>query len=417
MGRDTNRRQRAVRLTDEALALVQRRLVDDWQTMELDERLTWPVRAALLGVSTSTAKRILMRKGNDRAALIRAFASLGLGWNDEYCEPLPSSSAIQIPIDAEEEPSPPTEETRPEAEISRRPARLIVAVTLAVAALTIMGLLTFRPSVPDLPYGKRPQVKALAVARAAYHRADYESAQRLVKHAHRLAFDATDPNTMAEALRVEGEILAARGNLEGAIERYETALTFRTQFEETWARASLLIALGIAEMRLERYEDAQSHLEAAYAGMLQVKDPAGIAEAARELGSLAARRGDLKRARALFDAASKAIRDRPDEAMHTDIRARGALLLSDEGNHAEALGVLESCLREWTRRAHPRWQATTHRQIATVQWASGQRTAARSSMSHALTSYESAGDHLGAKECRAWLEAHAPLVSRRSPPR
>ncbi|HRI43562.1 MAG TPA: tetratricopeptide repeat protein [Fimbriimonadaceae bacterium] len=416
MGRDTNRRQRAVRLTAEALVLVQRRLVDDWQSTELDERLTWPVRAALLGVSTSTAKRILGRKGNDRAALIRALASLGLEWRDEYCEPLPTSIAALVPNVAQAEPPGSTDVTSPAEQSLRRPRKLVVGVVLASAALTIMGLLTFRPPVPDLPYEERPQVKALAVTRAAYHRAEYESARNLVKNAYRLAFDNTDPNTMSEAIRVEGEILAAQGDLEGATARYETALTFRTQFEETWARASLLIALAMAEQKLARYEDARSHLEAAYQDMIEVGDPGGIAEAARELGSFAARQGDLERARAYFDAASHAIRDRPDEAMHTDIRARRAMLLSDEGDHEAALKVLEECLNEWTKRAHPRWRATTLRQIGTVQWAAGQRAAARTSMNDALTAFESVGDRLGAQECKAWLAGHAPLVSRRTPP-
>lgn len=402
-----SRRQRAVRLTDEALRLLQGRLTEEWQRAGANGRLTWPVRASLLQVSVGTAKRILGQMGNDKVVLEQAFAVLGMEWSDDYCEPVSGSVETRQPEDTRQDPAGPVLLPTSIEAPSNRPAKWVFMAGLSLACLTMIALLAFRSQKVELPYDERPQAKELAIARIAYHNAKYADASFHAKKAYQLAYDTGDTNALSEAIRFEGEICAAQGDLEKAIERFRTALTFRTEFNAYWGRSSVLIALAIVERKLNRIDEAEAHLREAMQGMRKAGDQAGFAEACRELGSVAATRGDRASARRFFDAAADAIADRPDEPMHTDIKARKAMLLSDEGEHLAALKILKECLQDWTRRDHPRWRATTLCQIGTVQWEASQREAARQSFSEARNEFLSVGDRFGVKECEDWLAARS----------
>lgn len=404
-------RNRAVRLTDEALSVLQSRLLDEWRKAGVDERLTWPARAGLLEVSVSTAKRILGQKGNDPAALIRAFASLGLEWRDEYCEPMPGSERADE-VDVAEAVSI-IEPSGVEIAVPARWQwpRLVLwagttSVGLALIAILVLGQAKPSSAERSVPYDQRPQSQAVELARLAYLRADYEVAKGHVENAKEVAYHEQDPNAMAEAIRVEGEIWAAQGSLERAYDCFKISLGIRVPFKQTWGRASLLNAMALVEQKLGKLDEAEAHLRDSLASMRFYGDSGGTAEALRELGSIAAKRGDRSIARKRFAAARAAISDRPKEAMHIDIRARMALLLADEGQYDAALQDLTQCLEEWRELNHPRWTATTLLQIGKVEWSAGRVAESRRAIEEAKVNFESVGDRLGVQECAAWLAKH-----------
>lgn len=178
----SERRRRAVRLTEEALQLLNGRLLEVWRRSGQSGRLTKAGRADLMNVSSKTADRIVNRAGNDRMVLIEVFVRVGLDWKDEFCEPCreptaappsaaPRSQPDSSPQTAESapfddrahrvpasghDPSPTTAEhdlstpTGQPASQKRRVGRALVKLmTLAVAASLVgVGVLAFPKSTP-----------------------------------------------------------------------------------------------------------------------------------------------------------------------------------------------------------------------------------------------------------------------------
>jgi tetratricopeptide (TPR) repeat protein len=341
---------------------------------------------------------------------------------------MPGSNPVhQVEIDE------PAESAKPEAMASAAPVRwqwprLVLwagTTSLGLVLIAILVLGQAKPSSAErpIPYDQSPQVQAVELARLAYLRADYDVAKGHVAKAMEVAHREQDTNAMAEAIRVEGEILAAQGSLEEAYKRFQMSLAIRVPFKQSWGRASLLTAMATVEQKLGKLDEAEMNLRNSLATMQQVHDPGGAAEALRELGSIAAKRGDRSTARKRFAAARAAISDRPKEAMHIDIRARVALLLADEGKYDLALKDLKQCLKEWRELNHPRWIATTLLQIGKVEWSAGKHKEARQAIEEAKVNYEAVGDRLGVRECSGWLAdrlgsqrlARATTGSRRTP--
>lgn len=364
-------------------------------------------------VSIGTARRILGQEGNDRSVLEHAFTSVGLQWSDNLCEPL------------EALPEAPPESLDPAPRIATPPRRSRTGFRLAALLLlggTLCGTVFFsallgerdgRPSAASnstaaIPYDARTSAKWIAEARVAYHRGDYDSAKRSVDEAIWQAQCDIDPNALAEAIRLDGEILAARGMLREAMSRFETALQLRTTFEAPWGRASLLIAMASVDVKLRRYALAESRLLEALGVMKEVGDQAGVAEACRDLGSIAAARGNFARARNWFEQARTSIADRPEEPMHLDIGARVALVAAAEGRPQEALRDLRRCLAQWEQLGYASWIARTRFQIGAVLWQLGDRPGALREVSTAQSGFAGIGNAHGVEECSQWLADRTP---------
>lgn len=405
------RRQRAVRLTDEALRVLNARLLEVWSQSGRQGRLTKAGRSELMDVSTKTADRILNRTGNDRLVLIEVFARLGLEWSDEFCEPCRANSkppAVQ-PLGPQPEPS--IEMPRECAPVRgrRRWLRHAAWLSFALVLCTTGVVLSHKPAAPRMaPTAPRVPLmmraeRLVAEGREAYNKGDYNRAITLARQGHEAAQLTLLADAMAESLRLKGEVMVALGNVDEGIALYEESASLWEAMGLTHGRASLLEVWGQAELRLGRYAEAEKLLSESLEGLRAVGDKGGVAGVARTLGSIAADRGDIDEARRWYQAASEEIADRPAEPMHTDLRSRRALLKRDEGKFAEALADLELSLREWKDRQHPRWIATTLLQMASVHEAAGAPEKAMPLADESRSLFAKVGDQIGVQRCDEML--------------
>ncbi len=397
------RRSRAVRLTDEALGLLQRAMLERWHLSGETRRLSRASRAAMLDLSVGTAERILRQEGNDRAVLVQAFQCLDLAWEDRYCEPCPQG---------QEEPSAPPDE--PPAPVARRSARwprpamhflAVCLVACACIAVLRSGTLVKSPPTPSLDAAKAQALaeSSLSSGRTAYQRADFDQAEIHAIRAIRVAREWKMVHLMADALRLQGDALVAQGSLEEGVAIYRETLPLWATFHFPHGHASLLEALGVAEARRGRLNEARTFLEESLRRLKPLNDPGGIAGVSRSLGSVAAVSGDLQVAHQWYASALQAIKARPDKGMQADLRALDALLLRDEGKFARAASELGECLKFWESIGHRRWQATTRFQRATVFLASGDLAKADAETNQAKQLFAEVGDRAGMAQCSALL--------------
>jgi len=258
--------------------------------------------------------------------------------------------------------------------------------------------------------------KYLEQGRKEYHAGHYARAKKNLSEAVRFSIRNHDGNTLSEAIRLQGEVHAAEGDLKSAIDCFERALVIRSEFKFDWGHASLLEVLGVAQLRLGQYEEAESNLRKSIQGLRRWDDYRGAAASMRSLGTLFAARGNPDEARRWFAAAVEEMKQNPDPGLLSDIRAQKALLLSKEGHHDMALAQLEECLSEWEQRNHQRWIATTLLQMAKVQRAAGRTEDSLRYLAEAKPKFEAVGDRAGAEECSKWLarqgseELHTGIV-------
>lgn len=408
MSERRTRRQRAVRLTDEALELLQQRLDEQWSEEHLEGRLTRGARAAMLELNKSTADNVFAQKGNDRSVLEQTFRAVGLPWKEEYCAPLSEDDKT----DADVSVSSSSVERRTVGKGKRRPATLFaIASSILLVCLTIWTLRTEASNPPGngSAYaagdnaGTRWPRNAYHLAWRAYHEGKYEEARRLLMAAKTIAVAAQDTAVVAESIRLEGELFAVEGRLEKAIDCFQRALSIRREFQYGQARASVLEVLGVAQFRLGRFDEAERNLRTSFDLLKRYEDIRGMAGTARSLGTLAALRGDRAKAREWFAAALASMKSNPDPGLLLDLKAQRAVLDAEEGRHDEALRDLRECLAEWQSRGHVRWSATTLKQLATVLHMAGRKTEAFTSAEAARQKFEAVGDRLGMQKCEELL--------------
>lgn len=406
MGDSGARRQRAVRLTNDALRRLQRRLIDDWEELSMEGRLTRGARAGLMQVSVGTAERILKQKGNDRAILQQAFVSVGLEWEDSNCEPMPTPALSGEGLD---EAPVHGEEKEPRRRVVLWPGASRAAVTAFVLCTpmllaTVLGTRLPAQSPVAVPSPEEPG-PALAVAWSAYHSGAYEDAIGKLEIATKLAAKSGDVGAMAEAIRLEGEVCAAQGRDEDAIAFFNDALVLLSKFPFDWARGSLLEVVGVAEMRLRRFESAERHMMESHAVLKSNADWRGVASTSRSLGSLAAARGNRASAKSWFASARDVMKDDPDPQLVIDIKAQEAMLSAADGQTDQALRDLNQCLTEWKQRGHERWMATTLLQIAKVRGMRNERPQVVVAASEAKEKFEAVGDRRGVAACSELLSS------------
>ncbi len=410
----SRRRARAARLTDEAVLLLEERLRAEWAAGGGHGEMTRAARAALLEVSLGTADRILKQKGNDRSVLRGAFEALRLPWKDEYCASLSAPEPLPPPAPAtpeastlDEEPSS-VPEPDVQVETTKPPRQARWAWAVGALALTGAGaviavsLLAGSWSAPALATGRqsRPlaelEAKLAADGRDAYNRGDYGSALQFAASSRREARVSRSADGLASALHLEGDVLAAQGDLEGAAERYRQSLPFWDALEHSHGRGVLLEVLAVVEARLGRLDEAERHFRESIA-LRRFNPPVEPAGPLRGLGSVAAVRGDFAQARFWYAAAKRRIGDDPGGAMRLDLKALEALTKRDEGRYSEALRDLQECLAGWEAHGHDRWVAATLVQVASVLIASGDSAAAGPALQRALALYQRVGDRKGAE--------------------
>lgn len=414
-------RKRGVVLTDEALLAFNRGLAEWWEASgKPNERFSRTWCAQKLGVSASTIERIQSKRGNDRGVLILLFEELGLEWDDALC--LPASSVRDADeqdaevVDAEESTSqeePPGAPAMDTPDLPRRRSWLAVPFAAAGIAIVLAVALALRPN-GDLDRAARSVTEKMTAARQAANEEKYALARQHAAEASRLADWAGLVEPIAGCARLEGDIFSAEGNLEAAVERYRQSLFLWRTFNRPHGLGTLLEALGVGEARLGHLDKANEYLRESLAVLEQSGMATEAAGTMRGLGNVAAVRGNRDSARHWYTKARQAIAHRPDDAMHIDLRALEALLLSDEGRHDEALSMLRRCLTQWEKLGHHRWIAATLLQLAAVQFRAGRDAEAEAGLRRARTLYESVRDKKGLAECDAVQELGAKALDQQA---
>lgn len=407
MGDANRRKTRAVRLTDDGLALLQKRLNEEWHELELEGRMTRSARATMMSVSVVTAERILQRKGNDRAVLQEAFKSVGLEWNDRFCEPMRGKPEDpSTPPDSVGAPGPAFEISRP-AIVTRRVVPIAVASaalsTLLMAWLITLGIVQRTPEPPKRDWSKLARNLSLEAGRQAYHRGELAKAKSFLAHSAQSAIMERDTEVLAEARRLEGEILAAEGDLEGALAKYNEALPIRASFKAHWGHASLLEALAITESRLGHFEKAERHLLESIEGLRRWDDYRGAAASMRSLGVVLADQRRFDEAWQWLEAALNEMKHNPDPGLLSDIKAQKAMIMVERGDALRAKETLLECRAEWESRGHRGYVAATLVQIAKADRALGNREEALRKLKEAKRTYAQVDDTVGVKTCERLL--------------
>lgn len=396
----SRRRTRAVILTDEALQILNRRLLERWDELGEGGRFSRAACAGLLQLGKGTVERILGRKGNDRAVLVQAFERVGLSWDDAYCVPL-----------EREQPDAPEPEPLPATALPRRVPVLGIAAAVAAIGLLGAGLMWPRSQGrhPEPTKSKAAEsvsglVAQVEQARQAFYAGDYHLATRLAGEAIRGGRLLSRADVVADAMMVQGEVLAAEGDLEAAVERFEQSRKAWIVLDQSFGLASVLENLGLAEARLGRLESARGHLQESIRNYKRLDGPGGnLAGAARYLGSIAAIQGDHDAALTWYDVARNELDRFPEDGIGRDLRALRALVMRDQGQHAEALSELQTCLKEWEGLRMRRWVAATLCQIASVHAAAGRLGNGRAALEQARTIYRELNDRRGVQYCEQVL--------------
>lgn len=401
-------RRRAVRLTEEGVALLARAIAEQWEKGGCHERLTWKARAEMLGLSHGTTDRILSRQGVDRSSLLIAFKNVGLDWDDAFCESARAGEPAQGPG---EEVLPAAVESIP-ALTSHETSRRRVWPVWAVAALLLVAVLYLPASsaVEKWRFGQRRaaalqefQAESVAAQRE-YDAARFEPAKAHAERARRLAMEWQFAYDLATITCIDGYIAAGQGKLREAKQLFTRAMNLRQSIDQD--TSLILEALADVETRLGEFDEAERHLQQSLAGARKGGNRTAATMALRNLGSLEFQRGRLAEASRYFDEALATFPGDPaNKDMETDIAARKALVLGRQGRHDEARSALERCLRYWQAKAHPRWIARTSFQIATVDRAAGRIEEARRRLDDARTAFRNVGDTAGVAECEEELRA------------
>lgn len=390
------KRNRAVRLTAEASALLSDTLHQKGQAKGQRGRLTQELTAELLGVSTVTARRILHRKGVDRATLIVAFGSLGLAWRDSYCEPAVSMVASPEPprarMDGAASPVP----------VSSGLGRAVLRVSAAFVLVALIGigaLASLKAPVdsrfPEPILSRSGSLVSQATEK--YHAGEITRARSLLLEAVQINRLYKGPSELAESLKILGDVEAALGNLKVARSRYQEVLQLRSQFLEDERNGSILEALGVLKTRLGDLSGARRDLEQSLKLFRDHGDQPGVAMALRDLGTVAFLSGSTGAAESYFESALSAIRYSSKPDMEIDIRARQALVKANRGRINEAREQLDHCIAYWQAKHHPRWIAETELQLAGVEAQAGNDKVAIRLLISSLTGFRRVGDQLGVK--------------------
>lgn len=401
-GRTKQTRKRAVRLTEEGRALFEAALVERWKSEGSLRQLSRAEKARLLGVhSASTAQRILAGEGVDRRTLVLACRTLGLKWRTTLCKPatngdVPESTPQRLAEDTATQ----------ELPQRRRRWGLVALFGLALGGLLLSAVGAIKwGAMQRMQLRQQTQIEeqfriAFAQGEAHYESGRYSQARDFCEAAIACALHLDRVRMLANATALSARIDTAEGRYEHALEGFGQALILYKSSGTTHAANPILEMIGDLETRLGRYVDAEQHLLESLEGADRVGNPIGMAEALRNLGTVAHETGRYELADRRFAEALEYLEDTDGEnPLARDIRARRALATAKLGRTEEARRELEGALQFWRRRDHPRWIATTYYQLAQLERFAGNLSAARAHLDAAEQGYYAVGDLGGVRRC------------------
>ncbi len=409
MGNAGPHRKRAVRLTPEALILLNRGLVEKWQDDRQPGKLTREARAEYLGVSVATSERILAGKGVDRSTLSHAFRCLGLAWDESCCEPL-----VKPPLpEPKDTPSPVPEPVSPAAsrKSPHRAAQELKTwgsgILFVVAVSGALGLAAWKLPAPAPPVVRGEWAKEFNVAFSAgmdlFHAGRYAESRKQLDAAIEIARRYDSASSLSSALRLAADLDLARGSLHAARQGYKEAAGIRVRIADGPTVPALFEALGDVETRLGDFKNAKASLNMALVGFRKYDDRVGVAMASRNLGSLYYGMKDLQAAKHWFQESLLAVKGLAKPEIEMDVRGRQALVYQQMGRIGDARNLLKRCLGFWVARRHPRWIALSQYQLGVCEAAAGNRQEATALLTASKAGFEKVGDMAGLTDAKAAL--------------
>ena len=361
-GQSRRARKRAVRLSADGIKLLQEGLQARWQAEFGDRRPTRAALADLLGVSITTAERILTGQGVDRATILLAFRSVELAFDEEFLEKDRSEPPVDTPLQIER---PPIDA----GTLAQRPKIKPLNVGIGILCFALAAIAVFnRSSLPDVvtePW-MNDYKQQFDDAERLYHAGSYSSAREKIKSAIHLARTHDSMGRLATCLVVAGELEVESGAFASARARFEEAITLRSVSKKEGDIVAIRESLGDLLTKMGEYPRAEQELRLAYAGFRRLRDSGGMAMSLRELGTLEYSQKRWAAAERYFQQALGCISAERSPDRAADLGARRALVWNQMGRREEAAQTLRVYLQYWSDKGHPRWIATTQFQLGTV---------------------------------------------------
>ena len=118
---------------------------------------------------------------------------------------------------------------------------------------------------------------------------ELDEAEQVIGECQALAETLDRAWALAILARARGQLLAARGDLEGAFAGFERALAEHARTEDSFQRARTLLALGATQRRAKQRAAARTTFGDALAGFEQLGAAIWIERVKAELGSIGGR--------------------------------------------------------------------------------------------------------------------------------
>lgn len=377
-------KQRSVRLTAEALDLLNATVEERWRLSKARGKLTRQTQSEMLGVSLPTLDKILKREKVDRASLTTAFKAVGITWRNNYfeCEADPS----------EEEDSGNRRTLRRTLQVPLFTVLALLAASMAIGAVVLWPKKDWTPEYDQ----------ELTLATDLFSRGSYDESEAHLAKAMELAESKKATRDLEAALKLRGDIAASRGRLSAASEYYKATIRYRElRGKPIWPTIHEVLA-GL-QIRIRDFDEARKNLDIAETGFTKGNEPNGIAEVMRDRGCLAAAQGQHDQALEWFAKCLQLLTtlDAPDMAI--DVRGERAMTLVHFGRLDEAHKELEACLSHWSKGGHKGWIALTEMRLGQLESKMGNRGSALRRLKHARESFKSLGNVARIKEAERVL--------------
>jgi len=400
MSSNPRSRQRAVKLTPEALKSLRKAVEEQWRESGLTSRLTRPVRAELMGVSGPTSDRILAGKGVDRPSLVQVFKSLGMPWDDAFCE---WAEVTEIPNSMAElslaQSSSPDIQSLSASQRTVRVALVVVTTILVSFAFAIMSKRN------DMNWTIEYD-RELSTATNFYAKGAYGVSEAHLTRAMQISEEHETSRNLEAALKLRGDISAARGRLVAASDYYKAALRYRElKKRPTWG--PLHETLGTVQVRLKQFDQSKVNLDLAIDAFTKSREPNGIAEVLRDRGCLSAAMSHPKEALDWFAKSLQILSTQNAQEMVMDVRGERAMVFIDLGRVNEARKELQVCFEYWTKLGQPRWTALLEMRLGLAEAELDRKADAVRRISHAREVFAKVGDEARVSEADGHLSTLA----------
>jgi tetratricopeptide (TPR) repeat protein len=230
----------------------------------------------------------------------------------------------------------------------------------------------------------------------AFHAGDYGTAAAIAANLRASAQDSDSASRLCETLRLEGDILVAKGEYADAKIKFLRALEIKKSLGNENSFASSFEAIGDCELHLGDTEKALSMFQESLALYSKGRDATGVIMAKRGIASAYSRLGKIQDSLYLLDSCQKLLLSQPVSpgrfALEADLRSRQSIAYCLLGSYQSAISMAQQSLDFWNSQRHPRWMAVCDAQLGFIYQRSGDQLRAKRHLLHAQEAFGKLGD-------------------------